>query len=413
MSKKEDGYTKYSPRDLSPWRMWLMVVLLCLCVGCGKKPATDDEVTITFVGDITMHERQIKKYYTGNDDEFDVAKGLCYVRDYLVESDYAVGNLETTMAGRGQGPNKEVLGYSGYPYFNSPDSLAAALSDAGIDLVQTANNHCMDSGLNGLKRTLDVLDGAGIDHVGTYRSLEESNELYTVDIDGITFGYIAYTVEVNGNSYAKDEPYAINSLHSYDEEYVNELYANVETLDSSGVDCVVVMLHWGGEYEESSDEWQMELADGLFANGADIIIGSHPHDIQPVEIREYTDKNGKKKKGIVLYSLGDFLSDAVYDDDGVNKDLGLMARVVYSKETHSITDIFLIPTHIYETDNNVGVVPVLEANNNRDKYDFLSQKDWDRIEYAGSHVPEILDSMSNDNNMEYEISENEIHIIIK
>lgn len=363
--------------------------------GVKNEVQDGNSVTITFVGDITMHKRQIEKYYTG-DGSFDISKGLEYVSSYLEDSDYTVGNLETTLAGLGNGPHMDAMGYSGFPNFNSPDDLAYTLKDAGFDMLQTANNHCMDTGLSGLMRTIDILDDAGLKHVGTSRDQNECDSRCIVDIGGIKFGFVAYTSEINSNSYVEGKPYLFNSLHSYDEIYVSELYDRVEQFRSDGVDIVIALMHWGNEYEEIPDDKQRSLAKGLFEHGVDVIVGGHPHEAQPVECQVVGNGQGQKRKCYVFYSLGDFLSDAVYDDDGVNKDIGLIAKVTFARRESTdgksceVTDVSLIPTHIYENENTVGVVAVPDALEKRESgdntYDFLSDKDWERIEYAQKNI---------------------------
>ena len=150
-------------------------------------------------GDIMSHMPITKDAYVAQEDRYDYGHMLQFAARQLSAADYAVGNLETTLAG---GPN-----YSGYPAFNSPDALAYDAKDAGFDLLSTANNHCRDKGLDGLYRTLDVLDEAGLAHVGTYRSQAERDEnsgIYVADVGGISVAFLSYTYGLNGFQLSSD-----------------------------------------------------------------------------------------------------------------------------------------------------------------------------------------------------------------
>lgn len=378
----------------------LLACILCmsvvaLCSGCGKKTAAC-EVSITFAGDVTMHRKQLVSCYDSKGGCFDVSSGLSYVKGYLSDSTYTVANLETTLAGPYGGPVSEVYGYSGYPCFNSPDELAAGLKDAGVDMLQTVNNHCMDTGIGGLNRTLDVLDKTGMDHVGTYRNKEEQDALKIIHIGDVAVGIIACTWEINSNAYVSDAPYAFNSLHSYDKSYVDKLCRDIDRLKNSGADLVCVLIHWGQEYTEQPDEDQIRLADALLEGGADVIIGTHPHSIQPVDVRDIKQPDGTTRKGYIFYSLGDFYSNAVYDHDGVNKDIGYMVKLILDEETCRIKDVLLIPTYIHADSDSVETLPILDVLENTESYTFLTSSQLDRVAWAKTHVLEIASSMNAD-----------------
>ena len=183
-------------------------------------------------------------------------------------ADYAVVNLETTFAG---GPK-----YSGYPAFNSPDGMAQGLKDLGFDLCLTANNHSLDKGWSGLSRTLDVLDETGLAHVGTSRSQEERDaNLVVADVGGISVAFLGYTYGTNGIPVPKDHPYCINVFNT---DYLSglreldrdRLAADLEQAKAANADLIAVMIHWGVEYQTKQNAYQEEVADFLFANGADI-----------------------------------------------------------------------------------------------------------------------------------------------
>lgn len=338
-------------------------------------------VTLTAVGDIMMHQWQITRGYDAATDTFDYADSFTYVKPYLEQADFTFGNLDTTFAGRYKGSNSDILGYACYPMFNAPEILGNNLQDVGIDMLATANNHSLDSGKNGVFATLDYLDSIGMKHLGTARSEEEKDALTIVDVNGITFGFTCYTYGTNGIPVPSDATYSVNSLYNYEEDKLQEMCDNVRALKEAGVDIVMPIIHFGTEYREMPDSYQEMCVDMLFDAGADVIIGGHPHVVEPMEIREITNPDGTTRTGYVIYSMGNFISSQRYEN-GVMKDIGLILDMEFEKsgsETR-LTAWNFAPTYVYWTDDVIGVVPVLEAYENRDQYAFLSEKDWGRIE---------------------------------
>lgn len=337
--------------------------------------------TITSIGDIMLHSWQINRGYDSASDSFDFAEEFEYVTEYLSHADFTVANLETTFAGRYNGQSSDVHGYADYPCFNSPEILADNIKDTGIDFVGTANNHSLDSRQEGIYSTLDYLDDAGLLHTGTARSEEEKNTLCIYDINGIKFGFCAYTYALNGFSVAADQLYSVNSLELYSDDKLNEMYNQVRALKDAGADFVLVMIHFGTEYKSTPDENQIEAVEGLIDAGADVILGSHPHVIEPMDIRNVKDENGNTRTVVILYSQGNFVSSQIYRD-GIMKDIGMITDITFTKQGKnlSISEVAVAPTYTYWNDEVIGVVPVLEAYYNRDSYAFLSSKDWGRIE---------------------------------
>lgn len=342
---------------------------------------TVQQVTLTAVGDIMMHQWQITRGYDEATDTFDYAESFEYVKPYLSGADFTFGNLETTFAGRYQGSNGNILGYACYPMFNAPEVLGNNLQDVGVDMLATANNHSLDSGLQGVYSTLDYLDTIGMKHLGTARNEEEQQELCIVDVEGITFGFACYTYGTNGIPIPSSAPYCVNSLETYEEEKMQAMCDNVRALDEAGVDVVMPIIHFGTEYREMPDSWQELCVDRLFEAGADIIVGSHPHVVEPMEIREITNSDGTKRTGYVIYSMGNFISSQRYES-GVMKDIGLIMDMDFEKEgdTTRLVGWRFAPTYVYWTDDVIGIIPVIEAYENREAYDFLSERDWVRIE---------------------------------
>lgn len=260
----------------------------------------DITIKMTVIGDIMCHNTQYTDAYNSSTKKYDFSYVLEDVKNKLSQSDITVGNLETTFAG-------SKVGYSSYPTFNTPETLGNALKDAGVDVLSTANNHCMDKGYSGLVSTIEELDEIGIDHMGTYESEEASNEILVKDVNGIKIAFLAYTYGTNGINVPDDKSYAVNLI---DKDKIKEDLEAAKELD---VDLISVSMHWGTEYRQTPTDEQEELADFLFENGADIILGSHPHVLEKMEKRTIELEDGTTKDGFIIYSLGNFMSGQYYD----------------------------------------------------------------------------------------------------
>lgn len=269
-------------------------------------PPAPTVATLAVCGDVMSHMPVTRDAWDEAAGEYDYGPIMAGAAPIVERADFAVANLETTLAG---GP-----GYSGYPAFNSPDALAQNLKDMGFDLLLTANNHCMDKGYKGLERTLDVLDGVGMPHVGTNRSAEEAAEdIYVANVGGISVAFLGYTYGTNGIPLPKGREYAVNLfntdyLTSLSTPDTGRLLRDLEQARSLETDLIAVMIHWGVEYQTKENAYQRDLADLLIANGADLVLGGHPHVLEPMEVRTVEDEAGEKRSGFVVYSLGNFIS---------------------------------------------------------------------------------------------------------
>lgn len=251
-----------------------------------------DDVTINLsvIGDIMCHNTQYKDAYQNGTYDFNYV--FDDIREELSKADYTVGNLETTFAGIEKG-------YSSYPEFNTPESLALAIKDAGIDLVSTANNHSLDSGYKGIESTIDYLDQAGLLHTGTYKSQEAQNETTIVEIKGLKVAFLSFTYGTNGIPIPNGKEYCINLIDD------NFIIDRLNLAKEKTPDIICVFMHWGEEYELVANEEQKRLANLLFENGVNVILGSHPHVLQKMEkINLGNDIN--QKEGFVIYSLRKF-----------------------------------------------------------------------------------------------------------
>lgn len=269
------------------------------------EPANAVNINLAVCGDVVCH--------TGLNNEAKTADGYDYTNifagasNYAQNADYAICTIETTFP--------ETSEYTGYPMFKSPPQLAASLKAIGFDLINTASNHSMDGWKSGLDKTIDVLEVNGLDHIGTYRSQEErdaTNGIVVKDINGISVAFLSYTYGTNGIPLTGFD-YAVNLffndyMTTLSDVNYERLSKDMEAARALDTDIILVQMHWGLEYEIAAKEYQTELADFLFKEGADIIIGGHPHVPEPMELRHVVDNEGNEKTGFIVYSMGNFVS---------------------------------------------------------------------------------------------------------
>lgn len=348
----------------------LALALLLLLTGCGSAPSTQADAseppeasepvvqpnivsTLAVCGDAMSHMPQTRDAYDSQAGAYDYKPMIRFAKPWIEQADYAVVNLETTFAG---GPD-----YSGFPAFNTPDALGDALKDAGFDLVSTANNHCLDRGYDGMVRTLDVLDNLGLAHVGTYRSAVEraaQNGVHVADVGGIKIVFLSYTYGTNGIPLSKSHPDTVNLLHT---DYMSEAQVldtariadDLAAAEALSPDLIAVIVHWGVEYQTTQNEHQEEIADFLFDHGADVILGSHPHVLQPMETRTLTDRDGTTHTGFVCWSLGNFISSQ--NDEYTDTTVVLNLELTKNPNTGAtdVTKVGYVPLYMLDREQEV------------------------------------------------------------
>ena len=265
--------------------------------------------TLTAIGDIMCHNTQYWDAYNKSKDEYDFSYVFDDVKNYTLSSDITIGNLETSFAGKERG-------YSNYPTFNSPDSLAKCIADIGVDVISTAGNHCLDMGFSGLSRTIDVLDSYNISHLGTYKTEESQKELLYNDINGVKIAFLDYTYGTNGIPIPSGKDFCVNLINK------SLIKSQIEKAKSENADIIVACMHWGTEYEFTPNKYQEDMAKFLSDNGVDIIIGTHPHVIQPITYINNT---------LVIYSLGNFIS--AHEVVNTANRVGLMVSLDIEKDS--------------------------------------------------------------------------------
>lgn len=263
------------------------IIALLLLLSTKMVHAQDTtRVSLLFVGDIMQHDSQINDAYDAATQSYQYAPCFQYVAPYLRQPDLTIGNLELTLAGPP---------YKGYPQFSAPDALAYTLRDVGFDILATANNHSLDRRKRGLERTITVLDSVGLLHTGTFKDSLDRASRYPLVIEknGIRLALLNYTYGTNG--IPATPPNIVNPL---DTALIRQ---DVRAAQTMGVDAIVLFAHWGSEYQSQPNANQKMLAEFCRALGVKLIIGAHPHVLQPMYWHQATDQ-------LVAYSLGNFVS---------------------------------------------------------------------------------------------------------
>lgn len=307
-----------------------------------------ETITITAAGDCLMHNTQIAAGLQP-DGTYNFDTYFKEVEDLIKVGDYSLVTFEAAMAG-------PASGYTGYPMFNSPDEITNTFKNSGFDLVVTCNNHIMDRGMKGALRTMQVYKDAGLETIGTYMTEEESRDFLIKDIKGIKVGYLAYGYSTNGIPIPNDYAHFFNFIDK------DKILADIASLRPQ-VDVLITVLHWGVEYSIKPTAEQEALAREILTAGTDVIIGSHPHVIQPMEILEI---DGKTKA--VAYAIGNFISH----QRGVERNSGIVLKLKFTKDfdndTTIIEEVSYTPTfsHHYYEQGKMGfrVVPVQKTMEN-------------------------------------------------
>ncbi|MCW8805015.1 MAG: CapA family protein [Ignavibacteriaceae bacterium] len=333
--------------------------------------------TLCFVGDLMCHSTQFN-YAKVDADSFDFTGVYSEVKKYLSEPDLTIGNLETVIAGEGKG-------YSGYPYFNAPDDFIYALKVTGFDLLVTANNHAIDQGWKGVKKTIDVINNYKIHRTGTYISQEDRDSIRIFLVNSIKIAFLAYSENTNGLPIPEGKEFVINLI---DEDLIK---SDIKKARDKNVDIVLVYLHYGPEYNREPSDYQKDIVQKIIELGADIIIGGHPHVIEPFDY--FRTNNTKLDSGFVAYSMGNFISNQRwrYSDAGVI----LNIQISKNKFTDSIyiNDVNYIPTWVFRGQTEKGkeykILPS-QITENDSIYNFLTDYDRKLMNEAFDDTKEII-----------------------
>jgi len=349
-------------------------------VPISTEPYIAATASIGVTGDIMGHLPVINSCKTA--DGYDFTSIYTYIKPYYESYDFMVANLEVNLGGPEAGP------YKGYPTFNSPDEVAYALKDAGVDMLLTANNHSYDIGHNSFIRTQNVLNELGMKYLGT--KLDETTPNYTVqDINGIQVGMVCYTYEtgspsnprkqLNGIALTEADSALVSSFNYNDlQGFYEEVDQTLDAMYADGAEATMVYIHWGDEYALTPNKSQQEIAQQLCELGVDVIVGGHPHVVEPFETLTSTTGHST----YCIYSVGNAISNqrtdtlatttrnAPYTEDG------MIFNVVFQKWNDGrveVGQINILPTWVnkeYKGGKNVyTIVPLDTAIEAWDGYD--------------------------------------------
>jgi poly-gamma-glutamate capsule biosynthesis protein CapA/YwtB (metallophosphatase superfamily) len=311
-------------------RVFLLALLIlhgALPLICQSPVNSNARLSLLFIGDIMGHDEQIWSAENRETHQFDYNDVFRYVKPLISEADLAIANFEVTLAGPP---------YTGYPQFSSPSALAEACRNAGIDCMVTANNHVADRGVKGITGTINRLDSLGIMHTGSFldRACRDSLSPLIIKKNGFAIALMNYTYGTNG--LRVPDPVIVNIL---DKEAVT---SDIRKARSKNPDIIILFLHWGNEYDTVPSRIQTDLAGYFLSQGADLVIGSHPHVLQKM-VREKNPESGKDN--VVVYSLGNFVSN----QRKPKTDGGAMVRIDFLKNGNDvmITDAGYYLTWVY------------------------------------------------------------------
>ena len=342
-----------------------------------EAPQLVSTATVLSTGDILMHGK-VNNSGKQDDGSYNFDCIFQYVKSYSQSADFSVANLETTLCGTDNG-----YAYAGNPKFNCPDAIVDSLKGAGFDMLLTANNHADDTSLVGYKRTLNVVREKGLDTLGTYLSADEQK--WTIEeVNGIKIGMVCYTYSdgfsrngyplLNYNEVGEN---GILNYFTYDKlsEFYTQLQGYLDEMKAAGAEATVVYLHWGEEYKWKTGEGpnanQTAMAQKLCDMGVDVIVGGHPHVVQPVDLLQ--SGTDAEHKTIVLYSMGNAVSNqrkeemqqsepTGHTEDGV---LFCVTFAKYSDGSVCVDSAELIPTwvnmHANSGSTEYNILPLEEA----------------------------------------------------
>ncbi|RUT36560.1 CapA family protein [Paenibacillus zeisoli] len=298
--------------------------------------------TLAAVGDVLIHS-PVYKDAAISKGRYNFNPMFDEIRKLTQEPDILVANQESMIGG-------SELGLSSYPSFNSPHEIGDALKMAGVDMVTLANNHTMDRGEKAIRSALAYWDKLHMPYTGSFRSEEDAGTLRTLTSNNITFAFLAYTYGTNGIAVPKDKPYLVNLIN------LDKIKADVEKAKKLS-DVIVVSMHWGTEYEPMPNREQQQLAQQLADMGVQIVIGNHPHVLQPPAWVQ--GKNGNKT--FVMYSLGNFLSAQEKTErliGGIGS-IEVIKTVTGVSKTITLKHPSFIPTYnYYRNHRNFKIIPM-------------------------------------------------------
>jgi poly-gamma-glutamate synthesis protein (capsule biosynthesis protein) len=321
-------------------------ILIALIIFFYNQTALAFDVRLIFVGDIMTHIQQLEAAERSKG-QYDFAPQFENIRN-LLSGDLVVGNFETTLAGAERG-------FTGYPAFSTPDALLDDLKDIGFNVLLLANNHIYDKGVTGLKRTIEEIDSRGLYYTGAWSAPEEygENVPLLIEIKGIKIGIFNYSY---GSNFPIDESKRLTThLNIISNPSINN---DIKYLKDKGANFIIAAFHWGNEYQPQPSKQQRELANICFDEGTDIVVGTHPHILQPIEVF-----SSKEKVRMAAYSLGNFVS---FQRTQPRERSVILAVNISGTDTGIVTikDISIVPIYVQVTGSGksrtVQIIPAPE-----------------------------------------------------
>lgn len=350
-----------------------------------KKKPEIKKVKLKAFGDIMAHMAQIQYVYNKGGGEYDFSDQFTYLKDFVKDSDISIGNYETT--------TNPDLPVAGFPRFNVPAAYLKNLKETGFDIVSTANNHSMDTELDGVFSTMEAAKEAGLDYVGSFK--DKSDRILFKEVKGIKLAFLAYTYGCNGRENLIVPREEVENLCYLSDE--DQIKKDIGRAKAQGADFVIVYPHWGIEYQSMPNEAQISLGRKMIDWGADLVIGNHPHVVEPVEV--YQAEDGRK--GLIAYALGNFISNQNYEN---NKDIrtehSLSLEIDLEKDLTSgnkkIANVKLHPIWVGTYYNDYGILiknhlteDFLEGGK---YYDLVNESQRARIKQAHDMTLEIANT---------------------
>ena len=355
-----------------------------------QKEKLDNAFRITFSGDLILLEDQVKRAYNGKG--YDFSDVFEYAEPYISSADLAIGVFEGPMAGEDAGYSSSNFDDGKELYLNFPDSFADAVKNAGFDLVTTANNHVLDKGVDGAVRTLDVLDKIGLDHTGSYRNSEEkqNERIKIVECQGIRMSVLSYTYGSNNIDNSElidgDLSYLTSVVCGTEGEQFELLKSRVEQdfkdANSLSPDIIIVLPHIGTQFSNEPDNEQEVWFDIFKDNGADIILGDHPHVVEPALVEDY---NGRKV--FTAYCPGNFAN--IYREN--QGDTSMLTDVYIDRNDKTVIGGSIVPLYTHaRADGNFRAVPVYEMMNNSELRSQLTTDDLELAADSNSIITKVV-----------------------
>ena len=343
------------------------------------KKKLNSSIRISYVGDLILLKQQVISAFDEKKNKYDFNEMFKYTKEHFHKSDLSIGVFEGPTAG-GQKKDYSTSNYGdGIPlYLNFPDEFVEAVKNSGINFVTTANNHLLDKGIKGAMRTLDILDKYNISHIGSYRNIEEkkNKELQIINVNGVKIAFLAYTKYVNYHlvnklyeNYNYLTSFIPNEKNKKYKELLQKIKNDVQKAKDSKADLIAVLLHMGTQFLHKPDNFQQKWNKIFTELGVDIILGDHPHAVQPIE---FVNNN----KTIIVNCPGNFANSYINKDG----DATAIIDLYIDKESKKLIGSSVIPMYTYQLRKGFFIaLPIYNVIKKIKFNDTINESDMKRI----------------------------------